>query len=204
MSLFACYFATNLLGEMGWPRKLGVFKGEGYDAEIADRAFAASIDWGAALGAGRPRLALQMISGMGPPDVKAFVEGVSEGWSAAAAPQEAVQPPQFSTGMSTISVKQFNDPQLRATLEVLLFEALVWGLSYPDRFEAWYSSMVADYQSMLPEAQRAGLDVGELPSLPQHLEDIEEIVRDYERDIHPLPSIPPRLLADAKGLGWRV
>ena len=32
MSILAYYFASQLLGEDGWPRKLGRFKGEGYDA----------------------------------------------------------------------------------------------------------------------------------------------------------------------------
>ena len=64
MSIFALYFATQLLREVGWPRKLGMFKGEGYDAVVADAVLAQSIDWGAAIGAGRPRVALQMIAEM--------------------------------------------------------------------------------------------------------------------------------------------
>ena len=95
--------------------------------------------------------------------------------------------------------------QQRSHQRWLLFKALVWGSSNPNRFEAWYSSVVEDYRSMLPKMQAAGLEVGsELPSLPQKFEDSEQIVRDYERDIGPLPSIPPRLLSDAEALGWRV
>ena len=54
MSILAFYFASQLLGEAGWPRKLGRFKGEGYDAVMVDMAFAQSIDWAAGLGAGGP------------------------------------------------------------------------------------------------------------------------------------------------------
>jgi hypothetical protein len=216
MSIFGIYFAMQLLREMGWPRKLGMFKGEGYDTFIADSAVAQSIDWGAALGAGRPRLALQMIAEMfrdrdwegdDAPDVKAFVEDVSEGtWSTAASPQEAVQQVQLAKHWrkSTISVEEFQDRRLRAMMEQVLLEALLWGLSNPDRFDAWYRSRVAHQESMLPTMRSAGLEVDELPSLPHFFEDSEQIVRDYERDSGPLPSIPPRLLDDATALGWKI
>jgi hypothetical protein len=213
MSIFAFYFTTRLLGEAGWPRKLGRFKGEGYDTLAADTALAQSIDWGAALGAGRTRLALQMITEMfrdrdwegdDAPNVKAFVEGASEGTSAAS-PQEAVQPVRLAKHRpKSISVEEFNDPQLRAAMEQLLLEALLWGLSNPDRFEAWYTSRVERHESRLAEMREAGLEVGHLPSLPQFFEDSAQIVRDYERDVGPLPSIPPRLLADAERLAWRI
>jgi hypothetical protein len=90
MSIFAFYFTTQLLREGGWPRKLGRFKGEGYDTTVVDAAFAQSIDWGAALGAGRPRIALQMIAEMfrdrdwecdNRPDVKSFVSRSDDTWS---------------------------------------------------------------------------------------------------------------------------
>src|SRR6478736_1164029 len=102
MSTFAFYFTTQLLREAGWPRKLVRFKGEGYDTTVVDFAFAQSIDWGAALGARRPRIALQMIAeifrdrdweGDDAPNVKAYVEGGKQREapsSTGASPQEAV------------------------------------------------------------------------------------------------------------------
>jgi hypothetical protein len=215
MSIFAFYFAAQLLQEAGWPRKLGMFKSEGYDTSIVESAYAQSIDWGAALGAGRPRLALQMIAEMlrdrnwegdDAPDVKVVVEGSQETWSKTASPQEAAQPLELAKhwGKSTISVQEFTDRRLLPMMDQVLLEALLWGLSNPDRFDAWYTSNVADHESKLPLMRSAGVDVGELPSLPQFYEDSEQIVRDYERDIGPLRSIPPKLLADAEALGWRV
>ena len=50
--------------------------------------------------------------------------------------------------------------QQRSHQRWLLFKALVWGSSNPNRFEAWYSSVVEDYRSMLPKMQAAGLEVG--------------------------------------------
>jgi hypothetical protein len=213
MSIFAFYFAAQLLREAGWPRKLGMFKGEGYDAAMVDVVFAQSIDWGAALGAGRPLLAHQMMAemfrerdweGEDAPDVKVFVEGKSESWSTVASPQEAVEPPQFAKGMATMSVEQFTDRKMMTAAEPFLFEALVWGLSYPDRFEAWYGAHLAHHESLLPEMRVAGLEIGESPSLEEFYEASEQIVRDYVQEIGPLPPVPPRLLADAEQLGWRV
>lgn len=211
MSMFAVYFAAQLLREAGWPRKLGRFKGVGYDAVVADLAFAQSIEWGAALGAGRPRVALQMIAEMfrdrdwesdQAPDVRMFLDGAPEArWSTADSPQDAVKPPELAKGMDTISVEQFKDPKLRTTMEQLLLQALLWGLSNPDRFEAWYGSMLAHRKKMLPMTQAADVQA-DLPSLQDFFESSTQIIGDYERDIGPLPSIPRRLLDDAAALGW--
>ena len=214
MSIFAFYVASNLLLEMGWPRKLGRLKGEGYEAWIVDVAYAQAIDWGAALGAGRPRLALQMMADIHQGDWEgddAFnVKGVVESlrgmtWGTAASPQEAVPIPGYAKHTKTLSVDQFRDRRTTTPMEVYVIYALLWGLTYPDRFEAWYESKVADYESGAPEAISHGLEIDEtLPSLPEFYENSEQILRDYEQEISPLPPIPPRLLADAKALGWRI
>jgi len=39
MSLFAYHFTRRMLHEAGWPRKLGLFKGEGYDARVVDAVY---------------------------------------------------------------------------------------------------------------------------------------------------------------------
>src|SRR4051794_8866336 len=104
---------------------------------MVDVAIAQSVDWGGALGAGRPRLALQMISEMfrarwdsdQPPNVKLFVEGSRDRWSAAASPGDAVRPSQFGEHGSTISWQEFNDPKWRPIMEQWVFHALLWGLS---------------------------------------------------------------------------
>jgi len=112
MSIFGFYFVTQLLREMGWPRKQSIFKGESYDTFVADAVIAQSVDWGAALGAGRPRLSLQMIAEMfrdrwdtdDPPNVKMFIEksAAQDTWSSAASPRDAVQPPQLTAHFGKI------------------------------------------------------------------------------------------------------
>lgn len=218
MSIFAFYFATGLLQEAGWPRKLGRFKGVGYDAAMVDLAFAQSIDWGASLGAGRPEIALQMIAhmfrdrdweGEEAPNVKVFVEGRREDeaqfgpWQSAASPQEAVPSRvHFANSMSSLTHEQFLG--LKRPTEPYLFNALLWGLDNPDRFETWHAAQTTEYESELPVMRRAGLEVGESSSLAEYLESCEQIVHNYERDLDPLPSPPARLLSDAEALGWRT
>lgn len=216
MSIFGFYFVSQLLSEMGWPRKQGAFRGEAYDTALVDLTVAQAMDWGAGLGAGRPLLALQMISEMfrdrdweseEAPKVKQFIGNLADQdtWSGASSPVDAVQPVQFAKHYGkSIKPEALQDASLRAAMEHHLLEALLWGLSNPDRFDAWYSSKHASQVSRLPEMIEAGLDVEHVPSLSEFLEYCEQIVRDYERAIGRLPPIPPRLLDDAKALGWKV
>ena len=214
VSIFGFYFVTQLLREAGWPRKQGILRGESYDTVMVDAAIAQSVDWGGALGAGRPRLSLQIIAEMfrdrwdsdDAPNVKMVIDELAgqDTWSAAASPRDAVQPPQLSARLGrSIRPEQLQDERLRAAMEQLVLEALLWGLSNPDRFAAWYRAYLTHMESRTPTMREADLDV-ELSPLPEFLASSEQIVRDYERDIGPLPSIPPRLLDDATALGWKI
>lgn len=145
MSIFGFFLVTSLLREAGWPRKQGIFWAEAYDTAIADSAIDQMVDWGAAIGAGRPRLALQMIAEMlrdrdwesaDAPDIKVFIDSVQGSWSAALSPRDAVQPIRLAEHFGrSIGLKDFKDSRLRAALEQHLLEALLWGLSNPNRFE---------------------------------------------------------------------
>jgi hypothetical protein len=218
MSLFAYHFARRLLHETGWPRKLGLFKGDGYDARVVDAVFAEAIVWAAALGAERPSLAIQMIAelfidkewdGEGAPNIRSYVEDLRQQtenpWNTAASPDEAVQLLPVADRTAALSVEQFERLEFKRGMEEPLFQALLWGLDHPDRFEAWYSAHKNESDSMVPLAGKAGVEVDELPSLSEFVENSVQIVRDYERLAEgPLPPIPPRLLVDAKALGWKV
>ncbi|MBI5734097.1 MAG: hypothetical protein HY973_04125 [Candidatus Kerfeldbacteria bacterium] len=64
MAIFGQYFMYGLLREMGWPRKEGLLRRDVVDALIFDSVVEQMIDWAAGIGAGRPRLALQVIAEM--------------------------------------------------------------------------------------------------------------------------------------------
>jgi hypothetical protein len=139
------------------------------------------------------------------PDLRLFVEDARERMTSYASPKEVAGMPQFSAGMTTLSMEQYANPELSKGIEQKLLFVLVWGLSNPDRFEAWYASSLAETESRLPLMHKMGVEIDEaLPTLEQFYEAGELIVRDYEAEINPLPSIPPRLLADAEALGWRI
>lgn len=216
MSIFGFCFVGSLLREAGWPRKQGMFKGEVYDTAIVDTVIDQMVDWAAALGAGRPRLALQVIAEMfrdrdwggdDAPEIKTFVDSAQDTWnsSASVAPREVVQPVRLAKSFGkSIDLKAFKDARLQVALEQYFLGALLWGLSNPDRFAAWYASTAKHQESSLPIMRKSGLAVDALPALPQFFEDSEEILRDYEREMGSLPSIPQKLLSDARLLGWKV
>jgi hypothetical protein len=214
VSILGVFFVTSLLREAGWPRKQGIFGGETYDTLIVDSVIDQMVDWGAALGAGRPRAALQVLSEMyrdkdwegdNPPNVMMFVDSMQSTWSAAQSPREAVTPIRFAKAFGrSMPPDAFNDARAQVALEQQLLEAIFWGLSNPKRFEAWYESYAAKRGSSLPTMQKAGLDVGSASPLSQFFEDRELILREYERAVGPLPPIPARLISDARALGWIV
>lgn len=234
MSIFGFYFVTGLLREAGWPRRKGFFDSTAViDIIILDGAIDQMVDWAAVLGAGRPTLALQTIaevfrdrdwSGDDRPNIKAFIESAradKESWRATGgfAPHDVVQRTRFAgdgyhqaaegilkTGTKwkapTMPVKEFKE--LRLPLEHWFLEGVLWGLANPEAFETWYQTDYHDKMTGLPQMREAGLAVDPLPDLPECLANSEEILRNYERDIGPLPAVPESLLADAQALGRQV
>lgn len=216
MSIFGYYFVESLLREAGWPRKQGLFKGEAYDTTIADAAIDQMVDWAASLGAGRPALALQIIAEMfrdrnwdsdNAPQIDTFISGTRESWNNApnSAPQEIVRPIRLASAFgAVISLKDFQDARMRVALEQNVLEAVLWGLANPDRFTMWYADAAQRHESSLGLMQSSGLAVDKLPALDEFFDQSEEIVRNYERDVGPLPTIPGKLLSDARALGIKV
>lgn len=216
MSIFGYYFVKSLLRAAGWPRKQGLFKREGYDTAIMDAAIDQMVDWAASLGAGRPSLALRIIAEMfrdrnwesdGAPQIRSFIGAARESWDSApnAAPRQVVQPIRLAKAFgASISTKDFQDARLRVALEQNVLEALLWGLANPDRFATWYAGAAQRLQSSLNHMRSSGLAIDALPSMAEFFDQSEEIIRNYERDIAPLPTIPEKLLSDARALGLNV
>lgn len=234
MSIFGFYFVTGLLREAGWPRRKGFFNSTAViDTTMLDAAIDQMIDWAAALGAGHPQLALQTFgemfrdrdwSGDDRPNIKKFIESAraeNESWRATSgiAPNNVVQRTRFAgenyhraaEGIlkkgsrwkaPTMAVKEFKE--LRLPLEHWFLEGLLWGLANPEAFEAWYQADYHDKLTSLPQMRDAGLAVDPIPDLAECLANSEEILRNYERDIGPLPAIPASLLLDGQALGCKA
>lgn len=215
MSIFGFYFVSGLLQEAGWPKKKGLFKKEVIDTIILDGAIDQMVDWAAGIGAGRPTLALQAIAEMfrgrdwngdNAPSIKRFIESVraeNESWRETniIAPRDVVKPTRFAKAHPTLDAKKFADEWIRISLEQWFLEGLLWGFANPAVFEKWYYSRIGDQTKRLAFMRQSGLVVDAAPDLSQFLADSEKLLRNYERDIGPLPAIPEKLLAEARALG---
>lgn len=218
MSIFGFYFVSGLLREAGWPKKRGFFKKEFLATIILDETIDQMIDWAAAIGAGRPALALQTIAEMfrdrdwssdNAPSIRRFIEGAraeNESWRVinAIAPRDVVKAPRFARTGPAVDAKALTDKQMRLGLEQWFLEGVLWGLANPEAFEKWYNARFEDQTKRIALMRQSRLAIDALPSLPQFLADSEELLRNYGRDVGPLPTIPAKLLADARALGRQV
>lgn len=213
MSIVGFYFVSGLLREAGWPRKQGILKREVIDTAVLDSAMDQMIVWSAALGAGRPKLALQIIAhitrdkdweGEDAPNIKMIIDGSREAWDkqADAAPSAIIQPTRFAKHFGTaMALKDYSEARTGLMIEQHCLEALLWGLANAERFRSWYVSYTEHIKQQYPLMKDAALAVDSPPELPQFLEQSEDILRGYERELSPLPPIPPKLLADARAIG---
>lgn len=216
MSIFGFYFVSTLLRETGWPKKQGIFKKEVIDTTILDSTIDQMVDWAAALGAGRPNLALQIIAemfrdrdweGSDAPSIEHFISGMrssNESWttSSGRAPHDIIVPTKFSKTGASMPAKALND--VRSGLEHFVLEGILWGLANPDAFENWFVARHREQTNQLPMMSEAGLEIGALPDLQEFLANSEQILRGYEAEIGPLQPIPAKLIADASKIGRSI
>jgi len=216
MSIYGQYFVVNLCRESGWPRTTGLlFKKSVIDSMVFDGVIDQMINWAAALGAGRPKLALQMIaemfrnrdwSGDDAPSIIEFIEAARQqldSWDSGqpVAPQDVVTRPKFTQLGKTIGAEKLIDPQMRIALEQFCLEGILWGLANPQSFADWYDRYFQDIDGQIAFARRAGVNLDDPKPLSEMFEDSETILRNYERDIEPLPNIPEKLAFEFSMLG---
>lgn len=221
MSIFGLYFTKNMLSQMDWPRKRGLFSKEAIDTVIFDSTIDTMIDWAAAIGAGNPELALQIIAYIfsgrdwesdNAPQIKIFVDEMNKRYQQQElkleekAPHEIVRSARFSDHTrKSIPARAFQSKDVQQVLETDFLNGIVYGLSNSSSFEKWYKSHSSNLHDKLPIMQKAGLDIEELPSLDENYKNSEQIIRDYEKAMElSLPPIPEKLLADAKSLGLKL
>jgi hypothetical protein len=178
---------------------------------VVDAAVDQMIHWAAAIGAGRPDLALRVIAEMyrdrdwesdDVPQIKAIVDDIGEAWGATGAdPVDEIAPSRFAAIGTSMRPEELKDKRTWYVLEHFCLNGILWGLAYPDAFAAWYEANATPPQE---KWQPAGLSDREPPQLTQFYADCVSLLEDYQAEIAPLPSIPSRLLDDAQALGRRV
>jgi hypothetical protein len=88
-------------------------------------------------------------------------------------------------------------------LEQYVLYGLLWGMANPEKWHAWAEQYERGQDTEVPRMQAAGLVV-ERVTARQLLKESEAMLRGYEAEVNPLPSIPSALLEDAKLLGIRL
>ena len=217
MSMFGLYFVRTLLEVEGWPRKKNFLSGLAYDTMIVDTVIDQMLTWGASLGAGHPKLSLQIIAelhrdkdwdGDDPPSIKEPIQGSREGWDKIpkGTPSEVIQPTRFSRHFGkSMPAKYLKDKKfLGDTLEQFFQESIILGLGNPDRVKIWYNNDRSRRNSSLYEYKKIGLDVEASPPLDEWFEQCESILKDYEHHFRSMPEIPRKLLEDAKSMGINI
>lgn len=216
-SIFGFYYIVGLLSHMGWPRRRGLFSSEAVvDSLILDSAIDQMIDWSASIGACRPDLALQIVASIFRDmnweskdafNISAEIANLKNQWkerSNTNNPREIVKPVKFSKTSKVISMKQLKHKDIQHALEVYFYESLMWGLVNPAEFKNYYQENEKRQRGNLPEYKAAGLAVDSIPTLDSILNDGEEILKGYEKEIRPLSPVPQKLKSDAISLGIKV
>ena len=218
MSIFGFYFVSNLLRKAGWPRKQGVFGKSFIDTTVLDSAVDQMIEWAAAIGAGRPTLALRVIaeiyrdrdwSGAEAPNIKSLINSArkeNELWceNNVTSPREVVNPPRFAKASSRIKSQELSEGSNSTALEQLFVEGLLWGFANPKAFSSYYHTLSTKHQERLDYLKDTNLEI----ELPLQLDDFysqsEQILINYEHEVHSLPRIPEELSVQAHSLGRAV
>lgn len=218
MSIFGFYFVSGLLREAGWPQKKGILRKNVVDTTILDGAIDQMVDWAAAIGAGRPKVGLQVLAEMfrdrdwasdNAPSIRKFIDGMrlkNSAWAGDSylAPREIVSPNRFAQLGKTIDAGRLTDERMRTALEQFCLEGLLWGFANPEAFCAWYVGYLEDADGSRARARASGVDVVDPSGLSALFDDSETILRNYEQDIGSLPDVPDQLQAEARALGRDV
>lgn len=215
MAIFGSYYTANMLRIMKWPRRQGLFGKETYDGFIFDQTVQQMADWAAAIGAGHPKLATELLayiygeSAWGTndePNIEMFARGTDEEAEAknldlgSTAPHDIVNPVQFSKHFPKgLPSTAFDNQTVREVLETTFMASLIYGLSHPKQFEAWYHSNLENFDKNRDTYNKIGLEIEELPSLAQNYINAKDIIDQYRVEMNvTFPKVHPSLLATVK------
>jgi hypothetical protein len=215
MPAYGTYYIKGVLGATKWPRKLGVLAKEVVDVTILDVSIDQMVDWAAAIGAGRPKLAVQVLASLyndsgwdtdNPPDIEKFI-GIQEeelrkkGFKLdKTAPHVLLEPYHFAKNYNKMVLfKQITDPKIAEILETTFMAALVYGFNHPIEFKNWYKHNLDEFEAEKPKYEMIGSPVQDLPTLDELFSNAEDIITLYYQEYGAeLPMPHPKLLAVAK------
>ncbi len=201
---------------MGGPKRRSLFNSEAvFDANVVDVTFKHMIDYAATLGACCPQLSLQIFStaykhsnweGGDAPEILHMVDNARGVWleNKNLAPHDIIEPIIFSKYGQKVPVKLLTDKEIQLAMEQAFIEGLVWGLVNPDKFKRWYDMDKNEKEVRIPEYKRVGLDVSHFPTLSEYVKECERMVKEYEKKMGKLSSIPSKLRNDAGRLGLKI
>lgn len=215
MPAYGKYYINGVLGATKWPRKQGVLGKEVVDVTILDVSIDQMVDWAAAIGAGRPKLAVQVLASLyndrgwdtdHPPDVEMFVGMQDEEFKNkrlnlnSTSPHDLLAPYHFAKNSAkTVPFKQLSDPKIEEILETTFMAALLYGFNHPVEFKNWYKYNLDEFESEKPKYEMIGSPVQDLPSLDELFSNAEDIINLYYQECGATLPLPhPKLLAVAK------
>ena len=215
---FPDFFLFGMLRSMKWPRKTGLLvKKETVDPRIVDNVRFQLCQLGVTLGAGRPRLAAQLLA-----DVLFHRDWAKEPFGELLADLNLDPDPNGLPWESIVAARLAKTPDLRVSESVpwawlerrelrairhMEFAAgLVWGLLHPSETIVLLDRLSAEGEEDVPRARRAGLHLDDgfsVPNAEESFQHAEEMVVSYQEECRPLVSLPTAL-ADSPEISARL
>ena len=213
MSNVADYLLHGFLSSVGWPIRRFVFFGPRFvKASVLDVATLHVLRFGVGLGAGRPRLAANLIADSFDRDwtaqaVQELLDDLDEdhGVRGEESPWQAVAPLSWSEEGETVAWSVLADDRIGRVYVRAMAKATALGLLHPREAEDAVDRDRAIWRGTQRKYLQAGLEPTEeypWPSNEEFFEHCEDVVRSFEVERRSLVEAPPALLASPR-IAWR-
>jgi len=209
-TLYGMYYVRGMLDAAKWPRKQGLLGREVINVTALNAVTGMAVDWGAALGAGRPNLAFKVLSSIfGELDQKEILsklEAFSDiykkelypklGDIGEKAPHEIIEPGRFKGELNdTISASILKNQQFMYEMENNFLWGLEFGLYNKKYYEAWYKKSIKGNEKLKPTYEKLGMQHESIMTLEEEYSNAEEMVNCYQQEMGTeLPKEVPEFL----------
>jgi hypothetical protein len=218
MATYGTFFIDGILGSAKWPRKQGITGKMVVDTTILDVSIDQMVDWAAGIGAGRPKLTVQILGslyndydwdGANAPNIEMLVKSLNEEFAKRnidldiTAPHDILEPYQpyhFKEKFSKpLPYKILREHEIREMIEKAFVVALLYGFNHPVEFKNWYKNYLEESKVKRPTYEKIGMEIDDLPDLEEYLSNAEDIINLYVQESDTsLPTPHPKLLAAAR------